>query len=55
MIRVTREELRIVIEAGKRVARRTGGKFKLDWSRIQIIDDKEWERFYVAAEAKVFR
>jgi hypothetical protein len=39
MIRITRKELALVIEAGNRKARRTGSRFVVDLSRIIIVEE----------------
>ena len=39
MIRITRKELALVIEAANRKARRTGKHFVVRWSRIIIVEE----------------
>jgi hypothetical protein len=38
MIRITRAELAIVVAAGERKARRSGKRFVLDWSKIELVE-----------------
>jgi len=38
MVRMTREELELVLEAARRVARRTGRQIAIRWDRIEIVD-----------------
>ncbi len=39
MIRVTQEELKVLLEAAERVARRTHSRFVIRWDRIEIVDN----------------
>ena len=44
MIKITREELKMIVEAADRKGRRTGQRFVIDWSRVKVLDKQEDRR-----------